>query len=32
MEVQHNHSDNNSLDIKLDPWNPNNHLLTKEDV
>ena len=32
MEVQNNNSDNNSLDIKLDPWNPNNHLLTKEDV
>ena len=22
----------NTLDIKLDPWNPNNHLLTKENV
>jgi ribonuclease III len=32
MRVHNCHSDSNSLDIKLDPWNPNNHLLTKEDV
>jgi len=32
MEVQNNYSDNNSLDIKLDPWNPNNHLLTKKNI
>jgi ribonuclease III len=32
MEVQNNHSDSNSLDIKLDPWNPNNKLITKKDI
>jgi ribonuclease-3 len=29
MEVR---SKNTSIDIKLDPWNPNNKLLTQEDI
>ena len=32
MKVINNNSENNSLDIKLDPWNSNNYLLTKDDV